>query len=102
MGQVMNWMGWVSLFICFAILGMGGAPIAERFELDWLVTILTGISYVSIGLLAIAALLIGGLFFYHGFLTLLGKSPGEVIEKDKQRAQATPRRVATVVEEPKA
>ena len=85
MGSVMNWMGWVSLFICFAILGMGGAPIAEKYGPEWLVGVLTTISYVSLGVLAIATLFVGGLFLHHGFLTLIGKSPGEVIKQDSQR-----------------
>lgn len=99
MGSVMNWMGWVSLFICFAILGMGGAPIAEKFGPPWLVTVFTSVSYVSLGFLTIATLLIGGLFFYHGFLTLIGKSPGEVIKKDQERKAQIPPAVVEVVKE---
>ena len=99
MGQVMNWMGWVSFLICFAIMGMGGAPIAERFGPAWMVTVLTGIAYISIGLLAIATLLIGGLFFYHGFLTLIGRSPGTIMAEDEQRLAELPKVQARVVEE---
>ena len=99
MGSVMNWMGWVSLLICFSILGMGGAPIAEKFGPSWLVTVFTSVSYISLGFLSIATFLIGGLFFYHGALTLMGKSPGEVIEKDKKRLSENRRVIGQVVEE---
>ena len=99
MGQVMNWMGWVSLLICFAIMGMGGAPIAERFGPEWLVTVLTGIAYISSGFLAIATLLIGGLFFYHGFLTLIGRSPGTIMAEDAERLANLPKVRTSVVEE---
>ena len=99
MGSVMNWMGWVSLLICFAILGMGGAPIAEKFGPPWLLTVFTGISYVSLGFLSIATLLIGGLFLYHGALTFFGISPGEVIKKDEERLSKLPPVTAKVVEE---
>ena len=99
MGQVMNWMGWVSLLICFAIMGMGGAPIAERFGPAWMVTVLTGIAYISIGFLTIATLLVGGLFFYHGFLTLIGRSPGTIVAEDEQRLAGLPKVRARVVEE---
>ena len=95
----MNWMGWVSLLICFAILGMGGAPIAEKFGPSWLVTIFTSISYISLAFLSVATLLIGGLFLYHGALTFLGMSPGEIIEKDKERLAGLPRASGKVVEE---
>lgn len=100
MGQVMNWMGWISLLICFAIMGMGGAPIAERFGPEWMVTVLRGIAYISISLLAVATLLIGGLFFYHGFLTLVGKSPGKIIEEDYERLASQPVIKPTVVDDP--
>ena len=102
MGSVMNWMGWVSLLICFSILGMGGAPIAEKFGPEWLVTVFTSISYISLGFLTIATLLIGGLFFYHGALTLMGKSPGEIIEKDKERLSNQVYAAAQVIEEKEA
>ena len=102
MGQVRNWMGWISLLICFAIMGMGGAPIAERFGPEWLVTVLTGIAYISISLLAVATLLIGGLFFYHGFLTLIGRSPGTIIEEDRERLAAQPVMKPKVVDEPQS
>ena len=98
----MNWMGWVSLLICFAILGMGGAPIAEKFGPSWLVTVFTSVSYISLGFLSIATLFIGGLFFYHGALTLMGKSPGEVIEKDKERLRTSSNTLAPVIEEKEA
>ena len=102
MGQVMNWMGWISLLICFAIMGMGGAPIAERFGPEWLVTVLTGIAYISISLLAVATLLIGGLFLYHGFLTLSGRSPGTIIEEARERLAAQPVMKPKVVDEPQS
>ena len=102
MGSVMNWMGWVSLLICFAILGMGGAPIAEKFGPSWLVTVLTSISYVSLAFLSVATLLIGGLFFYHGALTFFGVSPGEVIKKDEERLSKRPPVSPTVCEDSEA
>ena len=75
MGQTMNIMGWISLLVCFAIMGMGGAPIAEKFGPAWLVTVLTSISYVSLGLLTIATLIVGGLGIHHGYLTIMGRAP---------------------------
>ena len=80
--------------------GRGGAPIAERFGPEWMVTVLTGIAYISISLLAVATLLIGGLFFYHGFLTLIGRSPGTIIEEDRERLAAQPVIKPKVVDEP--
>ena len=78
MGQTMNIMGWISLLMCFAIMGMGGAPIAEKFGPQWLVTVLTTISYISIALLTIATLAVGGLGLYHGYLTIRGKEIGTI------------------------
>jgi len=64
------------MFVAFAILGMGGAPIAEYFELPWLVILLQWIAYISVAVLLVATVVIGGLGMYHGILTVLGKSPG--------------------------
>ena len=79
-------MGWVSILIATSILGMGGAPIAEKFEISWLVVVLTWISYFSIGLLSIATFIIGGLGLYHGILTILGKEVGTVRRKPGQKS----------------
>lgn len=76
--QSVRIMGWVSILMAMAILGMGGAPIAEKFEVAWLVTVLTGISYLSVGLLAVAALFIGGLGMWHGILVIFGREVGRV------------------------
>lgn len=78
MKSTMYVMGWVSLLVCFAIAGMGGAPIAEYYGIAWLEVGLRWLAYVSVGLLSIATLLIGGLGMYHGILTVLGRSPGTV------------------------
>lgn len=99
MGQVMHMMGWVSFAVCLAILGMGGAPIAEKFGIDWLVTALTGIAYIANAFLAISSLLIGGLFLYHGALTLMGKSPGQIMQEDAERLAKMPPAEVVVVEQ---
>ena len=66
------------MLVCFAIMGMGGAPIAEKFEVMWLVEVLKWISYISCALLAIATALVGGLGLYHGILTVFGKDIGTI------------------------
>lgn len=66
-------MGWISLLMAFAILGMGGAPIAEKLGVDWLVLVLIGISYVSVAFLTVAALVVGGIGLQHGILVILGR-----------------------------
>lgn len=76
--QSVRVMMWVSVLMGTAILGMGGAPIAEKFGPEWMVTVLTWISYVSVGLLAIAAVFIGGLGAWHGLLVILGRDIGTV------------------------
>jgi hypothetical protein len=79
--QSLRVMGWVSIFIALAILGMGGAPIAEKFDVLWLMTALKWLSYVSVVVLVVAALGIGGLGLYHGILTVLGKDVGTLSRK---------------------
>ena len=81
--QSVRVLGWVSILMAFAIMGMGGAPIAEKFELIWLMNILTGISYVSVALLSVAAIGVGGLGLYHGILVILGR---EVTTMSKKKA----------------
>jgi hypothetical protein len=71
-------MGWVSILVATAVAGMGGAPIAEKFGVMWLMTGLTWVSYASVALLAVATMIIGGLGMYHGVLTVLGKEVGRV------------------------
>ena len=88
--QSVRLMGWVSVLMAFAILGMGGAPIAEKFEVFWLMHALTWISWISVGLLSIAAFFIGGLGLYHGFLVLMGKEVGTISGKPPQQPPRTP------------
>ncbi len=79
--QSLRIMGWVSILIALAVAGMGGAPIAELFGLTWLVLALKWLSYVSVSILTVATVLIGGLGMYHGILTVLGKEVGTVTTK---------------------
>jgi hypothetical protein len=79
--QSLRIMGWVSILVALAVAGMGGAPIAEYFGLSWLVVALKWLSYGSVGILAVATLLIGGLGMYHGILTVLGKEIGTITPK---------------------
>jgi len=77
----MEIMGWVSILIALSILGMGGAPIAEKFDVFWLMHGLKWMAYLSIALLCVATFLIGGMGIYHGILTVLGKEVGTVRTK---------------------
>jgi len=83
-------MGWISLLMAFAIGGMGGAPIAEKFDLPWLMYILTGIAYVSVALLAVAAIFVGGLGLWHGILVILGKEVGTFSGERKPEPKPLP------------
>jgi len=85
-------MGWISILVAMAILGMGGAPIAEKFGVTWLVFVLKWIAYVSVGLVAVATLVIGGLGMHHGILTLLGKDVSTLSSSSpERRLSGTPR-----------
>lgn len=80
MGTSMNILGWISMLVAVAIAGMGGAPIAEYFGLIWLMHALVWMSYIALFLLSIATLIVGGLGLYHGYLTVIGQSPGTISE----------------------
>ena len=82
MGTSMNILGWISMLVAIAIAGMGGAPIAEYFGLVWLMHGLRWISHIALFLLSVATLVVGGLGLYHGFLTVIGKSPGTISENE--------------------
>ena len=85
-------MMWVSVLMALAILGMGGAPIAEMLEIGWLTTALTWIAYASVGLLAVAAFFLGGMGLWHGILVILGRDVGTVSRKRAPRAPELPAR----------
>ncbi|MDP7039747.1 MAG: hypothetical protein QGI45_11355 [Myxococcota bacterium] len=78
MGTSMNILGWISMLVGVAIAGMGGAPIAEYFGFIWLMHALVWMSYIALFLLSIATLVVGGLGLYHGYLTVIGQSPGTI------------------------
>ena len=82
MGTSMNILGWISMLVAVAIAGMGGAPIAEYFGLIWLMHALVWMSYIALFLLSLATLVVGGLGLYHGFLTVIGQSPGTISEQN--------------------
>lgn len=71
-------MGWISVLVAVAIGGMGGAPIAEKFQVFWLMHTLKWTAWIACALLAVATLLVGGMGVYHGLLTVVGKSPGSL------------------------
>jgi hypothetical protein len=79
--QSVRLMQWVSILLAFSILGMGGAPIAEKFELIWLMELLKWMAWISVGFLSIAALFMGGLGIHHGILVVLGKEVGTINPK---------------------
>tara|TARA_Y100001934_G_C12293075_1_gene745888 strand:+ start:470 stop:781 length:312 start_codon:yes stop_codon:yes gene_type:complete len=81
MNTSMNILGWIAMLVAIAIAGMGGAPIAEYFGLIWLMHGLVWMSYIALFLLSVATLIVGGLGLYHGFLTVIGQSPGTISEK---------------------
>jgi len=66
-------LGWVSMAMATAILGMGGAPIAEKFGYPVTMQALQWIAYGSVAVLCVASLIIGGIGIKHGVMVILGK-----------------------------
>lgn len=91
--QSMRILGWVSIFMALAIMGMGGAPIAEKLGIEWLRLALLGCAYASVAVLILAAFLVGGMGLYHGILVILGREVGTIRPKAPDKPMTAPPQV---------